>query len=180
MPRVGDGHLEKAERELGEVHDELSGAQSEMRSAYTRIEEQGEQIAELEARLEAVSTDTSTDMSTELEKLKRELAAEKEKTQGTWRTTCEQAAQQDAQLTAKDDEIAALKQRVTELQVARSASGLRSHREPETSTVPTVSMHTTVSCPAGGTVSCLPGGTVLSPARGTVSCLAGGTVSCPG
>ena len=55
------------------------------------------------------------------DELKQKLAAEKEKARNSWKTSCEHLAKQDVIITAQEEELASLKQRITELeaQVAR-------------------------------------------------------------
>ena len=50
------------------------------------------------------------------DELQQQLAVEKEKARKSWRTNCEHPAEQDAVITAQEEEMAALKRRIVELE----------------------------------------------------------------
>ena len=52
--------------------------------------------------------------------LRQELAAEKGRARNTWRTSCEHLAQQDVVITAQDEKVASLRQRIAELETLLS------------------------------------------------------------
>ena len=127
-------HVETASQELQEVRAQLQEAEAVIESARSRDEEQAKQIADLHASLRGCEQQV-TQKFEEVAELKQQITAEKKKARQSWKTNCEHLAEQDALITAKEEEIENLKQRLTEHTVASPARILSAGHEEASSTV---------------------------------------------
>ena len=73
-------------------------------------------IAELQEALH----ESEVRMTQASEELEQQLAAEKEKARRSWKINCEHLAEQDTLITTREEEIAALKRRIAELEAGAS------------------------------------------------------------
>jgi len=103
----GSSESERVCRELKEknaqLQEELAAVQQQLEGEHSRVVQLTEQMEEHEP---------STELAVEVERLKKELESEKTRRQQAWKTSCEQVAEQDALLTAKDEEITALRAKI--------------------------------------------------------------------
>ena len=123
-------HVETASQELQEMRAQLQEAEAVIESARIRDEEQ---IADLHASLRGC--EQVTQKFEEVAELKQQITAEKKKARQSWKTNCEHLAEQDALITAKEEEIENLKQRLTEHTVASPARILSAGHEEAFSTI---------------------------------------------
>ena len=103
-----DRACQELKEENAQLHEELSAVQQQ-------LEEERSHVVLLREQLEEHMAEPSAGLAAEVERLKADLEAEKAKRQQLWKTSCGQVAEQDALLTAKDDELAALRARVAAL-----------------------------------------------------------------
>ena len=106
--------------EMEEGRQALQDARQELEEAQGTIREQEQQIAQLQADLEVSS---AAGPSSNVATLRASLATEKERVRQMWRLNYEYAAEQDALLATKDEEIAALKVQLVGLREDRTSPG---------------------------------------------------------
>ena len=114
LHRIGkeSSESERERQQLIEGNELLS---DELASAKRKLEEECLRTAELRTELEAYTGEGSSDLAGEVDRLQEELKVEKEKRKQVWKTSCDQVAEQDTLLAAKDDEIAALRRKLEAL-----------------------------------------------------------------
>lgn len=116
---------EATQKTLEEVQQALAEAQRELETALAKLAEQERLVLELQTKLEeSTSEEVVEDLRSDLKKKARFHQA--------WKLNCEQVAEQDALLTAKEGEIETLRQQLEDLR-----GGTGDHDATETSaTVP--------------------------------------------
>ena len=107
---VGEGSVVERQRQ------QLEEARHIIASAASRNEDQVRIIAELQEALRGKEEAMKGDFEKELASLQRQLEAEKVKARKSWKTNCEHLAEQDAIITAQEEEIVALKSEIEEIQ----------------------------------------------------------------
>ena len=118
---------EATQKALEEVQQALGEAQHELEMALAKLAEQEHLVLELQAKLEA---STSEEV---VEGLKSDLKKEKERFHQAWKLNCEQVAEQDRILTAKEEEIKTLSQQLENL---RGEMGEHATTSPTSPTSP--------------------------------------------
>ena len=131
--------------ELQEAQDQLKEATRIIESAAVKDREQARTIADLQEALHEKEVEVAKTFEEEITTLRKQLTVEKEKARRSWKTNCEHLAEQDAIITAHEEEVVVLKRRVAELQT-------RATRERERSEPPAmVSSHSSAEhCPPPG------------------------------
>ena len=126
--------LRRYQEKDGTTLEELHGARAQLQeaekvilSAQAKDVEQVNQIAELQAALVTQQQQITERFEEEVADLKHKLIEEKTKLRQSWKTSCEQLAEQDALIAAKDEEIAELKRKLAELSTRRAT-----HHPPPT------------------------------------------------
>ena len=94
------------------ICQELTESDTQLSEELATIQQQ---LDEALLQLEGHTAEDSSRLAAEVDHLKEELKTEKDKRKQVWKTSCEQVAEQDALLTAKDEKIAALQLRVAGL-----------------------------------------------------------------
>lgn len=112
-------------QQMLESHEQLT---EELAAVRQQLAEECAKTAELRTELGTHAAEESPNLAGEVERLQEELKVEKDKRKQVWKTSCEQVAEQDALLAAKDDEIAALQR---QLDACRSRPVSRSQEETE-------------------------------------------------
>ena len=111
--------------ELRETRRQLEEANHIIESATAKDGEQAQTIAQLQEALHESEVE-ATQACEGLATLKPQLAAEKEKARKSWKTNCEHLAEQDAIITAQEEELATLKHQIVELEAKVSRERDRS------------------------------------------------------
>ena len=124
--------------ELQEARFQLQEAELVIASARDKDQGQGRRIAELQEVLRMQEEQITQRFQDEVSELKQKIVAEKAKARQSWKMNCEHLAEQDAIITAKDEEIESLKHQLMEL-----SRGIRREEEPPA---------TTLRHPSGGAV----------------------------
>ena len=106
---------EVTSRELQEAHAQLQEAGEIIQSARAKDAEQARQISELHDTLRDQEQQITGKFEDEVADLKQKVLEEKAKLRQSWKTSCEHLTEQDAIIAAKDEEIAELKHRLSEL-----------------------------------------------------------------
>ena len=106
---------EVTSRELQEAHAQLQEAGEIIQSAKAKDAEQARQISELHDALRDQEQQITGKFEDEVADLKQKVLEEKAKLRQSWKTSCEHLTEQDAIIAAKDEEIAELKHRLSEL-----------------------------------------------------------------
>jgi len=136
----GSSESERVCRELKEKNAQL---QEELTAVQQQLEEHS-RVVELTEQME--EHEPSTELAVEVERLKKELELEKTKRQQAWKTSCEQVAEQDALLTAKDEEITALRAKIAASRLSEEEEDRLSLPDPLHSPTPSRSTpHTSSS-----------------------------------
>ena len=106
---------EVTSRELQEAHAQLQEAGEIIQSARAKDTEQARQFSELHDALRDQEQQITGKFEDEVADLKQKVLEEKAKLQQSWKTSCEHLAEKDTIIAAKDEEIAELKHRLSEL-----------------------------------------------------------------
>ena len=116
---------------MDDLRRQLEEAEREITAAVARDEQQAQMISELQEALHTKETELINAHEEEVAVLRQQLTTEKERARKRWKVSCEHAAEQDATITACEEEIATLKEEVRELQTCVS-------RGPDERRVPTM------------------------------------------
>ena len=123
VPQHRAHRLEEAPitEELQEAQDQLKEATRIIESAAVKDREQARTIADHKKEVEVAKT-----FEEEITTLRKQLTVEKEKARRSWKTNCEHLAEEDAIITAREEEIVILKRRVAVLQTRVTSERERS------------------------------------------------------
>ena len=110
--------------ELQEARAQLQEAERVVESAKVKDMQQAQQIAELQVALHEQEEQITERFEDEVAELKQKILDEKAKLRRSWKTNCEHLAEQDAMITAQDEEIRELKRKLAQL-----AEGGRDRRD---------------------------------------------------
>ena len=100
---------------IEDLRSQLEEADRIIAAARVQDTEKSEAISELQDTLHSMEEELKRAHQEEVTSLESQIATEKEKARKSWKTNCEHLAEQDAIITAQEEEIATLKEQVKEL-----------------------------------------------------------------